>query len=65
MLQFFAALAVFHKDEVKKRMNIRTATWRNGYSGKMDDHPVHTIPNNHPTKMDVLPIFLKIILATK
>ena len=21
---------------------------------KKDDHPVHTIPNHHPTKMDVL-----------
>ena len=30
----------------------------------MDDHLVHTIPNHHPPKMDVLPKpFLKIILA--
>ena len=28
----------------------------NGCFGKkMDDHPVNTIPNHHPTKMDVLP----------
>ena len=32
----------------------------------MDDHLVHTIPNHHPTKMDVLPkTFVQIILAAK
>ena len=25
---------------------------------KKDDHPVHTIPNHHPTKLDVLPQLL-------
>ena len=36
---------------------------------KMDDHPVHTIPNHHRNKsykMDVLPkTFVQIILAAK
>ena len=33
---------------------------------KMDDHPVHTIPNHHYTKMDVLPkTSVQIILAGK
>ena len=46
-------------------------TWRKGWIeqrllGKMDDHPVHTIPNHCPTKMDVLPkTFVQIILAAK
>ena len=32
----------------------------------MDDHLVHTIPNNHPTKMDVLQkTLVKIILVAK
>ena len=32
----------------------------------MDDHPVHTIPNHHPIKMDVLPkTVVEIILAAK
>ena len=32
----------------------------------MDDHPVHTIPNHHPTKMEVLPkTFVKIVLPAK
>ena len=45
-------------------MNRITATWRNGCFGKMDDRPVHTVPNHHPTKMDVLPkAFVQIILA--
>ena len=30
----FAALAIFHHDELKKRMNRITATWRNGCFGK-------------------------------
>ena len=47
LLQFFAALAIFHQDEVKNR-NIRiTAAWRNGYFGKMDGHPVHAIPSHY------------------
>ena len=30
----------------------------------MDDHPVHIIPNHHPSKMDVLlKTFLQVILA--
>ena len=29
-----------------------------------DDLPVHTIPNNHPTKMDVLPKTLDQIILT-
>ena len=35
-------------------------------SEQLDDPPVHTIPNHHPLKMDVLPkTFLHIILAAK
>ena len=42
------------------------ATWRNGCLGQMDDPPVHTIQNHHPTKMDVLPkTLVQIILAAK
>ena len=40
-----------HQDDLNKRMNRITATWRNECFGKMDDHNVHTIPNHHPTKM--------------
>ena len=54
LIQFLAALVILHQDDLKKRVNRITATWRNGCSGKMDDHPVHTKPNYHPTKMDVL-----------
>ena len=33
---------------------------------KLDDLPVHTTPNLHPPKMDVIPkTFLQIILAAK
>ena len=52
--------------DLKKRMNRVMATWWNGCFEKMDDHSVHTIPNPHPSKMDVLPkTFIQIILATK
>ena len=54
LIQFLAALAIFHQDDLKKRMNRITATWRNGCFGKMDDYLVHTIPNHHLTKMDGL-----------
>ena len=47
--------SILFRDDMKKRMYIITATWRNGCNGKMDDHPVPTIPNHHPTKIDVLP----------
>ena len=47
-------------------MNRRTDAWQNGCFRKMDDHLVHTTPNHHPPKMDVLPkTFLQIILASK
>ena len=47
-------------------MNIITATSRNGCFEKMNVHPVHTIPNHHPTKKDVLQkFFVQIILAAK
>ena len=61
-----AAIAIFHQADLKKRMNRRTATWRNGCFKRMFDHPVRTIPNHHPTKKDVLPKFVvQIILAAK
>ena len=51
---------------MKKWLNRKMNTWRNGYFGKMDDLPVCTTPNPHPPKMDVLPqTFHQIILAAK
>ena len=35
-------------------MNRITVTWQNGCFDKMDAHPVHTIPNHHTSKIDVL-----------
>ena len=64
LLQFLAAPEILHKDDLNKRMNRRMDTQRNGFFGKMDDHPVHTIPNHHSSKMDVLSkTFLRIILS--
>ena len=63
-IQLHAALAIWCQNDLQKRVNRRLNTWRNGCFGKMDDHPVHTTPNHHPLKMDVLPkTFLQIILA--
>ena len=56
---------------MKKRTNRIRATWRNGRFEKLmlwtcDDLPVHTTPNHHPPKLDVLQKkFLSIILAAK
>ena len=63
-IQILAALvAIFHQDDLRKKMNRITATWRNG---KVDNHPVYNIPNHHPTKMDVFPRTLaQIIFAAK
>ena len=55
MIQFLAALVISHQDDLKKRMNRIMATWENGCFEKIDDHSVHTIPNHHPPKVDVLP----------
>ena len=64
--KFNNALELLHQDDLKKRMNKRKDTWRNGCFGKMDAHPVHTIPNHQAPKMNVLPkTFLQIILAAK
>ena len=42
------------------------ATWWKGCFGKMDDNPVHTIPNHHPTIRGVLlKTFVQIIIAVK
>ena len=49
------SISLPNQDDLKKRMNRITATWQNGCFKKMDDHPVHTIPNHRPSKMDVLP----------
>ena len=47
-------------------MNWRTDAWQNGFFRKRDDHLVHTTPNHHPPKMDVLPkTVLQIILAAR
>ena len=62
--QFLAALAILHQEDLKKRMNIITATWRNGCIEKMDDLPLHTTPNHHPPKVVALPKpFLQFNLA--
>ena len=51
-------------DDLKKRMKRIAATWRNECFEKLAIHPVHTTPNHHPSKMDVLPkTFLQINLA--
>ena len=51
---------------LKKRVNRIKATCWNGCFEKMDDHPVHTTPNHHPTEVDVLPkTFLQINLVAK
>ena len=66
LIQFLAALAVLHQADLKKRMNRITATWWKGCFEKLADHSVHTIPNHHPTKKDVLPkTFVQIILGAK
>ena len=55
-----------HHNDLKKRIIRITATYKNGCFGKIDDHPVHTITDHHPTKMDVRPkTFVQIILAAK
>ena len=41
-----------HQDDLKKRINRITATWRNGCFENMDDH---TTPKHPPSKTDVLP----------
>ena len=41
LIQFFATLDSLHQDDLKKRMNRITATWRNGCFEKMDNHEVH------------------------
>ena len=62
LIQFLDAL----QDDLKKRINRITATWRNGCFEKMDDPQVHTTPNHQPTKMDVFPkTFLHVILSVK
>ena len=47
-------------------MNRIAATCQNGCIVKIDEYPVHTIQNHHPTKMDILPkTFVQIILGAK
>ena len=53
---------------LKKRMNCIKATWQTGCFEKMDENPVHTIPDQHLLyiKTDVLlKTFVKIILVAK
>ena len=51
---------------MKKRINRRLNTWRNGCFRKMGDHLVHTTPNHLRPKMDNLPkTFLQTIRASK
>ena len=45
----------FTRMNLNKRMNRIKATWRNGCFEKVDDHPVHTIPNHHPKTFKYLP----------
>ena len=42
LIQFLVALVILHQDDLKKRMNKITATWRNGCCEKMAAH--HTKP---------------------
>ena len=35
LIKFLATLAIFHQDDWKKRMSRITATWRNGFFGRM------------------------------
>ena len=65
LIPIVAALAILHQDDLKKRTNRITASWRNGCFKKMAvSH--HTKPPPYPPKIDVLPkTFLKIILADK
>ena len=52
-------VAILYQDDLKKRKNKK-----NSYLA--DDHPVHTTPNHHHIKMDVLSqTFVQIILAAK
>ena len=44
-----------HQDDLNNWLNRRMDTQRNGCFEKIDDHLVHTIPNRHPRKKDVLP----------
>ena len=61
LIQFLAALDILHQADLEKRMNRITAAWQ---SRCFYDHMVHTTPNHHPTKMDVLSkSFLQIILC--
>ena len=47
-------------------MNIKMDTLLNRVFRKMDDLPVHTIPNHRPPKIDILPkTFLQLILLAK
>ena len=51
---------------MKKRMHRRMDAWQNGSSEKWMINLVHTTPNHHPPKMDILQkTFLQIILAVK
>ena len=69
LIKFLAALAIFHQDDLMKKMNKITFTVRNGCFYKMDDQPVHTTPTTmvvHSPKMDVIKkLFFQIILADK
>ena len=47
--RFLAALDIFHQDDFEEMMNRIKATWRNGCLEKLDDHPLHTIPNHAPS----------------
>ena len=45
LIQFLAALAFLHHDDLKKRMNKITATWRDGWLKKW---LIHIASNHHP-----------------
>ena len=62
LIQFLAALAILHQYGLMKRRNRRMDALKNGWSG----YPVHTTPNQHPAKIDVLQkTCLQITLAAK
>ena len=54
LIQFLAALLFLHQDDLKKRVNIITATCWKGCFEKMDDQPVAITPNHHLPEVVVL-----------
>ena len=64
LFNFFDALSTFPQDDLKKNINRKNNNCLVEWT--LDNHPVHTIPNRSPSKLDVLPkTFVQIILDAK